>query len=170
MRLLILGGTRFLGRHLVDSALLRNHEITLFNRGTQTSNTSTSVETIFGDRNSDLAELQGRRWDAVIDTCGYLPRTVKASAETLTGAVEVYVFISSQSVYSDFSVVGISETSPLATLTNDQLKQANAVDSSGQVSAVTYGKMYGGLKALCEQAADKIFPNQIGRASCRERV
>jgi 2'-hydroxyisoflavone reductase len=161
MKLLILGGTRFLGRHLVTAALARNHEITLFNRGTHPSAALKSVETIFGDRNNDLAKLQGRRWDAVVDTSGYLPRTARASAEVLSHSVDRYVFISSLSVYADASVFGIDETAPVATLTNEQLDQANAIDSSGLVSAVTYGKMYGGLKALCEQAAEEVLPNRV---------
>jgi 2'-hydroxyisoflavone reductase len=165
MKLLILGGTRFVGRHLVTAALARGHEITLFNRGQHRgkdpSAASTNVETIYGDRNIDLAKLQGRRWDAVVDTSGYLPRTVRASAEILSHSVERYVFISSVSVYADFSVFGIDETAPVATLTSEQLDQANAIDSSGQVSAVNYGKMYGGLKALCEQAAEEVLPNRV---------
>jgi len=160
MKLLILGGTRFVGRHLVTAALARDHEITLFNRGKHPSAALTSVETIHGDRNSDLAKLQGRRWDAVVDTCGYLPRTVRASAEILSHSVDAYVFISSLSVYADFSRLGIDETAPLAALTSEQLKKANAIDSSGQASAVTYGEMYGGLKALCEQAAEEVLPNR----------
>ncbi|MDT4898961.1 MAG: hypothetical protein QOH25_4038 [Acidobacteriota bacterium] len=161
MKLLILGGTRFVGRHLVTAALARNHEITLFNRGKHPSAALTNVETIYGDRNSDLARLQGRRWDAVVDTCGYLPRTVRASAEILSQSVDHYVFISSLSVYADFSVFGIDETAPLATLTSEQLEKANEIDSSGQASAVTYGAMYGGLKALCEQAAEEVLPNRL---------
>ena len=163
MKLLILGGTRFVGRHLVAAALARNHEITLFNRGKHPSVALTNVETIYGDRNSDLAKLQGRRWDAVVDTCGYLPRTTRASAEILSHSVDVYVFISSLSVYADVSVCDIDETAPVATLTSEQLDQANAIDSSGQASAVTYGKMYGGLKALCEQAAEEVLPNRVLR-------
>ena len=165
MKLLILGGTRFVGRHLVTAALARNHEITLFNRGKHrgrhSSEALTSVETICGDRNSDLGKLQGRCWDAVIDTCGYLPRTVRASAEILSRSVDVYVFISSLSAYADFSIVGIDETASVATLTSEQLEQANEIDSSGQASAVTYGKMYGALKALCEEAADEVMPNRV---------
>jgi 2'-hydroxyisoflavone reductase len=161
MKLLILGGTRFVGRHLVTASLERNHEITLFNRGQHSPRTFPNIETIYGDRQSELAKLQGRRWDAVIDTCGYLPGTVKASAEALSNSVENYVFVSSISVYADVSVVGIDESAPLAKLTNEQLEQANAVDASGQVSAVIYGKMYGGLKALCEQAAQETLPGQV---------
>ena len=156
MKLLILGGTRFVGRHLVTAALAREHEITLFNRGKHRgkdpSATLAGVETIYGDRNNDLAKLQGRRWDAVVDTSGYLPRTVRASVEVLSQSIDRYVFISSVSVYADFSVIGIDETSAVATLTSEQLEKANEIDSSGDASAVTYGKLYVGLKALCEQA------------------
>jgi 2'-hydroxyisoflavone reductase len=161
MKLLILGGTRFVGRHLVTAALAREHQITLFNRGKHSSAALTNVETIYGDRNSDLTKLQGRRWDAVVDTSGYLPRTVKASAEILSHSVDRYVFISSASVYADVSVFDVDETAPVATLTSEQLDQANDIDSSGQTSAVTYGKMYGGLKALCEQAAEEVLPNRV---------
>ena len=158
MKLLILGGTRFLGRHLVMAGLARSHEITLFNRGKHPS--LTSVETIFGDRHSDLAKLQGRRWDAVVDTSGFLPRAVRAAAEVLFPSVDRYIFISSVSAYADVSVSGIDETAPLATLTSDQLAEANQVDSSS-ASAITLGKMYGGLKALCELAAESVLPNRV---------
>ena len=160
MNLLILGGTRFLGRHLVTAALERNHQITLFNRGNHPAAVSPDVETLRGDRHTNLAKLQGRRWDAVIDTSGYLPRSVRASAQVLSAAVDRYVFVSSQSVYADLSLVGVDETAPLATLTSEQLAEANAIDSSGQTSAVNYGKMYGGLKALCEQAVEEVMSNR----------
>ncbi|MFZ0062199.1 MAG: NAD-dependent epimerase/dehydratase family protein [Pyrinomonadaceae bacterium] len=161
MKLLILGGTRFVGRHLVTAALAQDHEITLFNRGQHQSTTPGDVETIHGDRNGNLAELKGRRWDVVVDTSGYLPRAVKAAAEVLVEAVERYVFISSLSVYADFSFAGLDETAPLATLTGEQLAAANAIDSSAQTSAVTYGNMYSGLKALCEQVAEAVMPNRV---------
>ncbi len=162
MKLLVLGGTRFVGRHLVTAALARSHEVTLFNRGQhRVPGSLTNVETIHGDRNSDLARLQGRRWDAVVDTSGYVPRTVRASAERLSHSVDRYVFISSQSVYADLSVAGVDENAPLATLPSEQLDQANAIDSSGQTSAVTYGKMYGGLKVLCEQAIEEVMPDRV---------
>ena len=90
MRLLILGGTRFLGRHLVEAALARAHDVTLFHRGTHPVAPRSSVETIYGDRHSDLAKLHGRRWDAVIDTSGYHPQTVRASAIALADAVQHY--------------------------------------------------------------------------------
>lgn len=160
MKLLILGGTRFIGRHLVAAAHACNHEVTLFNRGKLSSDLS-GVETIHGNRNSDLINLQGRRWDAVIDTCGYLPSSVRASAEALSGSIDHYVFISSLSVYADVSTHGIDETATVATITDEELEKANAIDSSGQVSAVTYGEMYGGLKALCEQMLEEILPGRV---------
>ena len=157
MKLLIIGGTRFVGRHLVAAALERGHEVTLFNRGSQPSPFA-DVETIAGDRNKDLDKLQGRRWDTVIDTCGQLPRNVKAAAEMLSGSVERYVFISSQSAYADVSVPGVVETAPLRSLTSEQLDRAYAIDTAGQPS---YAELYGGLKALCEQAAEEVMPNRV---------
>jgi 2'-hydroxyisoflavone reductase len=157
MKLLIIGGTRFVGRHLVAAALERGHEVTLFNRGTQPSPFA-DVETISGDRNRDLDKLQGRSWDAVVDTCGYLPRNVKATAEMLSGSVERYIFISSQSAYADVSVRGVEESAPLRSLTNEQLDRAYAIDTAGQPS---YGELYGGLKALCEQAAEQTMPKRV---------
>ncbi|MEK6337467.1 MAG: NAD-dependent epimerase/dehydratase family protein [Acidobacteriota bacterium] len=161
MKLLILGGTRFVGRHLVTAAVGRGHEVTLFNRGQHTSDTPVGVEKIVGDRDHDLDKLQGRRWDAVVDTCGYLPRTVKASAETLSSSVNTYVFVSSLSAYADFSQLGIDESAALATLTSEQLAAANAIDPSGQASAASYGEMYGGLKALCEQELSEVLTDRV---------
>lgn len=161
MKLLIIGGTRFVGRHFVKTASARNHEVTLFNRGDHSTEKLPGVDTIQGDRNRDLNKLAGRRWDAVIDTCGYLPRAVRAAASMLANSVDLYVFISSQSVYADVSVCGIDENAPLKSLTTEQLDQANAIDASGQSSAATYGDMYGGLKALCEQAAEEAMPNRV---------
>lgn len=153
MKLLILGGTRFLGRHLVTSAQARGHEVTLFNRG----NYATEVESIKGDRHTELHKLQGRRWDAVVDTSGHLPRAVRSAAEVLGDAVERYVFISTQNVYRDVSVPGIEETYPLRTLTSEQLERANSIDTSGQPS---YAELYGGLKAFCEQAVEEVMPDR----------
>jgi nucleoside-diphosphate-sugar epimerase len=160
MKLLIIGGTRFLGRHLVTAALKHNHEITLFNRGHHLSEPQPDVELVIGDRKHDLAKLQGHSWDTVIDTCGYLPHTVKSAAALLCNSIDSYVFMSSQSVYSDVSVIGVDETAPLATLTNEQLQEADEIDSSGQTSAPSYGKLYGGLKAVCEQTLEEVLPHR----------
>jgi len=161
MRLLILGGTRFLGRHLVAAARAREHHVTLFHRGNHAAPPDPHVQTILGDRHRDLTKLQGRHWDAVIDSSGYLPQSVRASAEALGAGVGRYVFISSVSAYADLSASGITESAALASLTTEQLQHAAAMDTSGPVSAATYGPMYGGLKALCEAAADTVLPNRV---------
>ena len=105
MRILIIGGTRFLGRHLVDAALAPNHEVTLFNHGKSNPDLFPELETILGDRETDVNKLQqaGRHWDTVIDVAGYLPRIVRLSAEILKSNVGRYVYISSIWVYSNFS-------------------------------------------------------------------
>ncbi|HYC90516.1 MAG TPA: NAD-dependent epimerase/dehydratase family protein [Thermoanaerobaculia bacterium] len=156
MRLLILGGPRFLGDHLLTAARARGHEVTLFHRGRHSTATA-DAETILGDRNADLAKLRGRTWDAAIDTCGYHPRAVRASAEALSAAVERYIFISSVSVYSD----ALDESAPLETLSAEELRQADAIDVTGTVSAATYGKLYGPLKALCERVAEEVLPGRV---------
>jgi 2'-hydroxyisoflavone reductase len=157
MKLLILGGTRFLGRHLVVAAQARGHEVTLFNRGNYSVEDLRDVESIKGDRHVDLSKLKGRRRDAVVDTSGHLPRAVRAAAEVLADVVEQYVFISSQNAYRDVSVPGIDETYPLATLTEEQLNRANAIDTSGQPS---YGELYGRLKAVCEQTVEELMSDR----------
>ena len=156
MKLLIIGGTRFLGRHLVLSALAANLEVTLFNRGTYPS--PSNVESIHGDRNIDLAKLRERRWDVVIDTCGMMPGAVKASAEFLSDSVDLYIYISSQSAYADVSSPGVKENALLKTLTSEQLEEAIRIDRSGSTN---YGNLYGGLKALCEQAAESAMSERV---------
>lgn len=148
MKLLLLGGTVFLGRHLVEAALTRGHELTLFNRGQHSPGLYPDIEKLCGDRDGDLWALQGRRWDAVIDTCGFVPRIVKASAELLAGAVGHYTFISSISVYKDFSVAGIDESAPVGTLLNETVE-------------VRTDETYGPLKALCEQTAQLAMPGRV---------
>jgi 2'-hydroxyisoflavone reductase len=158
MKVLILGGTRFLGRHVVVAAGARGHEVTLFNRGNYSSEDLGASEIIQGDRHTELHKLRGRHWDTVVDTSGHLPRAVTAAAQVLSGAVDRYVFISTQNAYKDVSVPGIEETYPRATLTDEQLHRAYAIDTSGQPS---YGELYGGLKSLCEQAAEEVMPNRV---------
>ena len=145
MDILILGGTNFLGPHLVAAALVHGHRLTLFNRGRH--DLFPMVENIRGDRNSDLALLQGRYWDAVIDTSGYTPHSVRLSTEALAHAVERYIFISTISVYADFSRPGMDESAPLATLTDASVEEVT-------------DETYGGLKVLCEQAVEQALPGR----------
>src|SRR5258708_5139889 len=98
MKLLVLGGTAFLGRHLVEGALGRGHEVPLFNRGRTNADLFPDVERLAGDRDGGLEPLRGRRWDTVVDPSGYVPRVVRRSAELLSGS-GLYVFVSSGSVY-----------------------------------------------------------------------
>lgn len=144
MKILIIGGTRFLGRHLVNSARARGHEVTLFNRGQTNPDLFRRVEKIQGDREKDLDKLSGRRWDVVIDTCGYIPRLVRMSAEALKGAVESYIFISSLSVYSDFSKAGINESGPVGKMEDETVEEIT-------------NETYGPLKVLCEKAVQDVF-------------
>ena len=129
-----------------------------FSRGNYAIEDLGAVEVITGDRHTDLHKLQGRRWDVAVDTSGHLPRAVRAAAEALSDEVERYVFISTQNVYRDVSIPGIDETYPLRTLTAEQLDRANAIDTSGQPN---YAELYGGLKALCEQAANDSMLDRV---------
>ncbi len=163
MKILILGGTVFLGRHLVAAALARGHELTLFHRGRSNPRPLGGVEHVKGDRTRDLAALRGRRWDAVIDTCGYTPGTVRESAQRLADAVEHYTFISSVSAYAAHPLAGIDEEAPTGTLTESELREAEAIDPGRRASAPSYGAMYGPLKALSEQAAEDAMPGRVLR-------
>jgi len=100
MRLLLLGGYRFLGRAVIDSARRRGHAVTVFSSGSTRTADFGDVEWILGDRSHDLERLRARSWDAVIDTCGYLPADVASSAAFLSDATAQYTFVSSISTYA----------------------------------------------------------------------
>jgi 2'-hydroxyisoflavone reductase len=144
MRILIIGGTRFLGRHLVEAALEHSHEVTLFNRGKSNPDLFPQLETIIGDREKDVTRLKGHIWDAVIDVAGYVPRIVRLSAEVLKDNVSRYVFISSLSVYENFRKVGINESYPVAKMP-DQPTDENDPET------------YGPRKALAEKIVQDIY-------------
>jgi 2'-hydroxyisoflavone reductase len=145
---LILGGTGFLGRHLVEAALGEGHLVTLFNRGLSEPELFPEVEKLEGDREGDLSALRGRRWDAVIDTCGYVPRVVGAAAGILADAADHYTFVSSISVYSDGIAAGADEEAPVRELPDPTVEEVT-------------GETYGGLKALCERAAEEEMPGRV---------
>ena len=144
MKLLILGGTSFLGRAVADAALAREDELTLFTRGKTNPDLYPEAEHLRGDRDGGLAPLEGRRWDAVVDTSGYVPRVVRESAELLRDSGR-YVFVSSISVYADFST-GPSEDSPVAEL--GEMPDDKVSDDYSN---------YGPLKALCEAEVVQVF-------------
>src|SRR5271165_430981 len=111
MRLLILGGTRFLGKHLAAIASERGHTLTLFNRGKTATQADPGVETILGDRHTDLDRITHAEWDAVIDTCAYHPASVRSAAQALRERVKCYLLVSSVSVFR-LDTHLITETSP----------------------------------------------------------
>jgi nucleoside-diphosphate-sugar epimerase len=130
---------------VIDEALERGYELTLFNRGTTRPELYPELERIVGDRDGGLDGLRGRSWDAVVDTSGYIPRIVRASAEALAGSVERYVFVSSVSVYASFGAP-VTETSPVAALDDPSTEDVQAA--------------YGALKAACETAVGELFPDR----------
>jgi 2'-hydroxyisoflavone reductase len=144
VRLLVLGGTKFLGRAIVEAALGRGHELTLFNRGETNPELFPDVEKLRGDRTADLSALEGRSWDAVIDVAGYVPKIVRRSAELLRDSGR-YVFVSSISVYANFDEPW-DESGPLAELGDAPVDEL-AEDYSN----------YGPLKALCEAEVEDVF-------------
>jgi len=149
LRILILGGTGFLGPQQVEYALARGHSLTLFNRGRTNPELFPDVEQLRGDRNGDLTALEGRSWDAVIDNPSTLPRWVRDSAQLLKDSCERYLFVSSISVYAGFAKIGMDESAPVGTLDDPTTEQVT-------------GATYGPLKALAEQEAERAFP---GRAT-----
>jgi 2'-hydroxyisoflavone reductase len=182
LRILILGGTGFLGPSCTESALARGHSVTQFNSGRteerrreagRPSLVPAGVEQLYGNRDPNktaddrrtegkpdavkdprspkgLSQLAGRTWDAVIDTSGYFPRMVKASAELLSSKVKQYVFISTISVYKDTRTPGFDETAAVQTL-DDPMTEEMGKDFAN----------YGGGKALCEKAAEAAMPGRV---------
>lgn len=141
--MLVLGGSRFVGRHVVEAALEAGHEVTLFNRGLTNPELYPDVEKLRGDRGGDLSALEARDFDAVLDIAGYLPRHVRRSTEQLRARTDFYAYVSSISVYSDFSRPGIDEDAPL-----EQLEDEKSED---------IGKDYGALKVRCEEIVQSTF-------------
>ena len=142
MRMLVLGGTQFLGRHTVDASLARGHEVTLFNRGRTRPELFPAVEKLRGDRDGGLDALQGRSFDAVVDTSGYVPRVVAATIDAL-GDVGHYTFVSSISVYGEVPTPPTEET-PVVELAEP---------------TENWREAYGELKADCEEVVRERFPD-----------
>lgn len=148
MKILIIGGTQFFGRHLVSKARELGHELTLFNRGRTNPSAFPGIETIVGDRVIDIKKLAGRSWDAVIDTCGYFPSQLRASASQLKNATAHYVYISSMSVY-DNPGPNENEDGPTYKL-SEGINPENPDDAT-----------YGLRKKLCEEEVEAIMPGRV---------
>lgn len=149
LNILILGGTGFLGPHTVNAAIANGHTVTLFNRGKTNPNMFGELEKIIGDRNTDdINKLAGRKWDAVIDTSPYYPRSVNLAMEVLKDNIGQYLLISSISVYKSWDKVGMDETAPVGMIEDTSVEEVT-------------GETYGPLKALCEQAAEIQLPGKV---------
>lgn len=135
----MLGGTGYIGPHMVSEFLRRGHQVSLFNRGRTNDDLFPDLETLIGDRDGGLDVLKGKKWDAVVDNSGYVPRHVEDSARLLAPAVKHYVYISTISVYASFAVPN-DENSPLGTMPDESVEEIT-------------GETYGPLKALCEKRA-----------------
>jgi len=142
MRILVIGGTKFLGRHFVAAALEQGHELTLFTRGQTNPDLFPETEKLRGNRDGDLEALRGREWDAVVDTSGYVPRVVRQSAELLRDAVSQYLFVSSVSAYASF------ERGPKEDDSRAELEDPDTEDILPN---------YGGLKAACESVVEETY-------------
>ena len=150
MRILIVGGTRFVGRHITEAALAAGHEVALLHRGKSGADVFPEATHLLADRNGDLAVLAGRRFDVTIDVSAYLPRQVDALAAALADNGGRYVFISSVSVYEVPAGPHYDEGSPVRTL------------PPGPIPDTVTNETYGALKALCEQAAfDHFGPSTL---------
>ena len=145
LNILILGGTGFIGPHMVRHALSRGHAVTLFNRGRTNAELFPEVTTLIGDRNSQLGALESGNWDAVIDNSGYIPRHVRESTELLSSRAAHYLFISSISAYADLGQPGIDEGYALGQLDDESDENLT-------------GETYGPMKALAERYVEDAFP------------
>ncbi len=137
LKILVLGGTGFIGPHMVREALRRGHEVSLFNRGRTNNELFPDLKLYKGDRNSGLQSLEGGNWDVVVDNSGYVPRHVEDSARLLSSVVSHYLYVSTISVYA-VSPAPITEESPLATMEDESVEEVT-------------GETYGPMKGLCEQ-------------------
>jgi nucleoside-diphosphate-sugar epimerase len=147
MQLLVIGGTHFVGRALVEGAVQRGHDVTVFHRGPAEPGAFPQVEHVHGDRDGGLEGLRERTWDAAIDTCGYVPRLVRDSARLLSDSVGVYAFISTLSVYPDDAPAGCNEASPT---------YLPPFPDTEEITAESYGP----LKVACELEAMAAFPGR----------
>lgn len=144
LRVLILGGTGFIGPHTIAALGRGGHQITLFNNDRESAKKFPELESLFGDRDGKIEALNGRDWDVVIDNSGYVTRHVRLSADALKDRVGHYIFISSISAYADLSKPGIDEDYPLATLKDPDVEKVT-------------DETYGGLKAACENVVREVY-------------
>ena len=148
LKILVLGGTAFLGPAVVHLALARGHRVELYNRGRTNPHLFEDLKQYHGDRRNTHEPIAGRGYDVVLDTSGYVPRVVRDAAETVRDEVDRYFFISTISVYASFEQRHMDEDAPLVRLEDPSVEEVN-------------GETYGGLKALCEQAVEEAMPGRV---------
>ena len=155
MKVLFMGGTGFIGPHMVRALVTAGHDVTLFNRGKSNPHLFSELAKIKGDRlTDDIKQVSGHEWDLIVDSSCYIPRAVDMLMDAVdTDKVKQYVFISTISVYATFSQAGITEQSPLAQMDEDP--------ESEDVS-----KWYGALKVRCEEQAEKAMPGRVTKVRC----
>lgn len=147
MHALILGGTQFVGRHIVEALLAAGHHVTILNRGVSPDELPPEVERLRGDRDAGVVGLEAlanRSWGVCVDVSGYTPRQVRASAERLYAHVQRYVFVSAVSVYGDPAERPVRETHPRMLPANEDVTEVN-------------GETYGALKVTCETIVEQIY-------------
>jgi nucleoside-diphosphate-sugar epimerase len=150
MKILVLGGTQFVGRHIVEALLAGGHAVSVFNRGRSNDELPGDVERVRGDRDhgpAGLTALTGRTWDVCVDVSGYTARQVRSSAETLRKSVGRYVFISAVSVYGDPPVGPVDESQPCLPPAAEDVIEINA-------------ETYGPLKFTCENIVQEMFADR----------
>jgi 2'-hydroxyisoflavone reductase len=144
MRILFVGGTRFVGRAMAEAALARAHDVTLLHRSLTNDPAFDDAEHLRADRDGDLSVLVGRTFDVTIDVCAYVPRQVRSLAEALNGRGGHHVFVSTMSVYNEPDAPGMTEDADLIRLADPGTEEVT-------------GETYGGLKVLCEEAAAEAY-------------
>ena len=145
MKILILGGSHFVGFHIAAVAIANGHAVTLFNRGKASAHRFPEAEYLVGDRDGGLDSLKGKSWDLVIDVSGYLPRLVRDSARFLRENVGRYLFISTSSVYDEKKILKNGDENSKLMVLGDEATEV--------ISDATYG----GLKALCEKNVTELY-------------
>jgi 2'-hydroxyisoflavone reductase len=153
MKLLFIGGTRFVGLAMAREAIARGHEVSIFHRSEKIPTGTESAIHLKGDRTKDFTNLQIGNWDAVIDVCGYRPHEIHALYDVFAGRISKYVFISTVSVYADDIAFGLDETANLADVAILEDKELITVPIDGET--------YGPLKVLCEAAVREHYQDNL---------
>lgn len=153
MKILFVGGTRFVGLAMAREAIARGHDVSIFHRSDKTPTGTETAKHLIGDRTKDFTALQTGEWDVVVDVCGYRPHEIHALYDVFAGRINKYVFISTVSVYSDEIAENLDETA--------QLADVSVLNEKDPITVPIDGVTYGPLKVLCEAAVKEHYPNHL---------